>query len=84
MAWKKVTVQRLFSMGLEDPSLGLLYEVLFNPSKHPSISNSAKLIIQLALVPADPLDHDMALDRTRRIRSPVSLILRTPHMGSRL
>ena len=84
MAWKKVTVQRLFSMGLEDPSLGLLYEVLFNPSKHPSISNSAKPPTQLALIPTDPLDHDTVLYRTRRICLPVSLVLRTPHMGSRL
>ena len=84
MAWKKVTTQQMFSMGPEASGKGLRYDVLFNPSKHPSISNSAKLLIQLALVPADPLDHDMALDRTHRIRSPVSLILRTPHMGSRL
>ncbi len=84
MARKKVTVQRMFFMGLEGSDQSLRYDGLFNPSKHPSISNSAKLPIQLALVPADPLDHDTVLDRTRRICSPVSLILRTPHMGSRL
>ena len=84
MAWKKVTVQRMFSMGSEGSGQGLRYDVLFNPSRRPSISNSAKLPTQLALVPADPLDHDTVLDRTRRICSPVSLILRTPHMGSRL
>lgn len=84
MAWKKVTVQRMFSMGPEGSDQGLRYDGLFNPSRRPSISNSAKLPTQLALVPADLLDHDTVLYRTRRIRSPVSLILRTPHMGSRL
>ena len=74
----------MFFMDLEILDQGSRHDGLLNPSRRPSISNSAKLPTQLALVPADLLDHDTVLDRTRRICSPVSLILRTPHMGSRL
>jgi len=84
VAWKKVTVQRMFFMDLEILDHGSRHDGLLNPSRHPSISNSAKPPTQLALIPTDPLDHDTVLYRTRRICLPVSLVLRTPHMGSRL
>ena len=71
---KKLIVQRMFFMGLEASDQGSPYGGLFNPSRHPSISNRAKPPTRLARVLPGPLDHDTALDRKHRICLPVSLI----------